>query len=231
MSRERAICGVIAFLCHAALLFGFRIGRLPVPLPISDEPVEVSLVAGEPAPAPVAPEATPAPPPPPPVAAPVPEPIPEPTPKPEPIPEPMPKPATPPSHPEPPKPERVASSTPRKAAPATTAIGGAADAIPTATSGTGGLRGISTAHPHFNPKPPYPPEARRLRQEGRVLLQVAVNAEGRATNVSVIRSSGVPSLDESAVTTVRHWTFEPARLAGVAVASRVEVPVAFTLSN
>jgi protein TonB len=64
-----------------------------------------------------------------------------------------------------------------------------------------------------------------------VLLQVTVSAEGRATNVSLLRSSGVAALDESAVATVRRWTFDPARLAGVAIPSKVEVPVAFTLSN
>jgi protein TonB len=70
-----------------------------------------------------------------------------------------------------------------------------------------------------------------LRQEGRVLLNVAVSADGRATTVSVVRSSGVAALDQSAEATVRRWSFEPARVAGVAVASQVEVPVAFKLSD
>ncbi len=39
--RRRAICAVVAVLCHCALLFGFRLGSRPAPLSISDEPVEV----------------------------------------------------------------------------------------------------------------------------------------------------------------------------------------------
>jgi len=229
VTRERAICAAVAVLCHAALLFGFRLGSRPAPRPISDEPVEVSLVAAEPAPTPPASEiAVPPPSPPPP-----PEPIPELPPKPEPKLEPEPKPETPtpPPHREPPKPQRPPPPIPHKAAPPATATGAATEGAPVIAGTATGPRGNSTARPSFNPKPPYPSEARRLRQEGRVVLQVTVSAEGRATNVSILRSSGVASLDESAVATVRRWTFDPARLAGVAIPSKVEVPVTFTLSN
>ena len=229
MNCERAIFGLIAVAFHAALLFGFRFGSLPVPSPISEEPIEVSLVTGAPAPPPPSAEAPAEAPPVPTPPAPVLEPIPEPEPTPEPTP--IPEPATPLPHRDPPKPQRAAVPIPRKTAPKVPAIGAATGGVPAATIGAGGPRGDSTARPRFNPKPPYPPEARRSRQEGRVLLQVAVSAEGRATNVSVIRSSGVPALDEAAAATVRRWTFEPARVAGAAVGSRVEVPVVFGLSN
>jgi len=80
----------------------------------------------------------------------------------------------------------------------------------------------------FNPKPDYPPEADRLGQRGVVLLDVEVNAEGHVTGASVKRSSGFPSLDEAAARGIRRWIFEPARVAGLPIASRAEVPVKFS---
>ena len=48
----------------------------------------------------------------------------------------------------------------------------------------------------------------------------------------MIRSSGFAPLDESAVTTVRErWRFVPARRDGVAVESRVTVPIRFRLAG
>jgi protein TonB len=70
-----------------------------------------------------------------------------------------------------------------------------------------------------------------LRQQGRVVLEVQVSAEGRATSVSVKHSSGFPVLDNAAVQGVEHWTFEPARVAGLPTAGRAEVPVNFSLSQ
>lgn len=46
----------------------------------------------------------------------------------------------------------------------------------------------------------YPPSARRLEQEGTVLLKVLVDAEGRITQAAVEKSSGFPSLDDAART-------------------------------
>jgi protein TonB len=63
-----------------------------------------------------------------------------------------------------------------------------------------------------------------------VLLAVAVTAEGRAARVALLRSSGVPALDQAALTAVRSWEFEPARADGVAVACDIEVPVRFQLA-
>ena len=63
------------------------------------------------------------------------------------------------------------------------------------------------------------------------MISVEVGADGRAESVSLRRSSGVPALDQAALAAVRRWTFEPARAGGMAVSSRVEVPVRFSLSR
>jgi protein TonB len=64
-----------------------------------------------------------------------------------------------------------------------------------------------------------------------VIVNVEVDADGRAADVSLSRSSGFPLLDQAALEAVRRWTFEPAREGGFPVASRVDVPVRFSLAR
>jgi protein TonB len=87
------------------------------------------------------------------------------------------------------------------------------------------------ARPRYkrNPEPDYPALARRRRQQGIVLLAVQVDAAGRPEQVEVQVSSGFASLDDAAVAAVKDWEFEPGRLDGQPVASRVEVPIQFQL--
>jgi protein TonB len=82
-----------------------------------------------------------------------------------------------------------------------------------------------------NPKPPYPPLARRMGEQGRVVLRVHVTPEGAAGEVLLHASSGSPRLDESALQTVRRWKFVPARRGAEPVAAWVLVPIAFTLKE
>jgi protein TonB len=80
-----------------------------------------------------------------------------------------------------------------------------------------------------NPKPAYPQAARRRGDEGTVLVRVQVTAEGLASRVGLEKSSGHPSLDESALAAVRTWRFEPARQGGKAIEAPYTVPVVFKL--
>jgi len=220
VSREVFICGVVALGGHALLLFGVALGKGARPLPVAESEVEVSLVEAAPAapaaPAQTAPEVAPPPPEEPPE-----EPMVEPKPEAIPEPEPKPRPAEPP-RPSVPRAVRPVAPSPRVGTP-----GGAGTAAVSAGAGLGNTK------PHYrsNPRPNYPAEVRRLRQKGRVLLAVEVSAEGRAISVALQRSSGVPALDAAALAAVRRWTFEPARIAGVAVSARVEVPVQFDLAR
>lgn len=99
-------------------------------------------------------------------------------------------------------------------------------------SGSGGAGGTS-AVPRYrtNPRPPYPYQARTGGHEGLVVLTAEVRADGLVSGIRLKRSSGYASLDQSALTTVRSWIFEPARRSGVAVASVVDIPVRFSLHN
>lgn len=80
-----------------------------------------------------------------------------------------------------------------------------------------------------NPAPIYPRVAKRAGQEGRVLLRVFVEADGKATEVKLEESSGVESLDSSAIAAVSQWTFVPAKKGTEQVAAWVLVPIVFKL--
>jgi len=102
-----------------------------------------------------------------------------------------------------------------KASPASLQMEGAVDDLPQKLA--------------INPPPPYPAEAVAARQEGTVTLRVTISAEGRVAAISLYSSSGVQSLDDSALATVRRWVFSPARRSGRAVAFEVLVPVEFSI--
>lgn len=82
-----------------------------------------------------------------------------------------------------------------------------------------------------NPSPVYPPLARRMGEEGKVVLRVSVNARGSADSVEIRTSSGSQRLDDSALKTVRNWKFIPAKRGDVAVQSWVLVPIIFKLEQ
>ncbi|HSW14586.1 MAG TPA: energy transducer TonB [Solimonas sp.] len=81
-----------------------------------------------------------------------------------------------------------------------------------------------------NPQPTYPSTAKRLGEEGSVLLDVLVSAEGRVISLSIKKSSGYPRLDQAAMNAVRGWKFKPSRRGDTAIEGRAEVPVDFVLN-
>ncbi|ATG88555.1 TonB family protein [Methylomonas koyamae] len=89
---------------------------------------------------------------------------------------------------------------------------------------------LSAAYQH-NPKPEYPSIARSRGWQGKVLLRVQVDAEGRAEAVALEQSCGHDMLDESALEAVKQWRFVPAKRDDVAVASSVLVPIIFSLQD
>jgi len=59
------------------------------------------------------------------------------------------------------------------------------------------------------PQADYPAMARRLGEEGRVVMQVLVNDKGRAEKVEILKSSGFTRLDESAKLALLRALFKP----------------------
>jgi protein TonB len=80
--------------------------------------------------------------------------------------------------------------------------------------------------------PPYPPMARRLSQQGTVILSITVGADGAVSAAQVATSSGVPELDQAALDWVKaHWRYKPAMQGGVAVPSTTQAAVRFDLKQ
>ncbi len=76
-------------------------------------------------------------------------------------------------------------------------------------------------------KPRYPPEAFAKRVEGKVVLEILIDASGRVIEARVVQS--VPLLDAAALETVREWRFTPAIKDGRAVAALARAPVTFRI--
>ena len=260
MNRDQWIGILFAIAIHLLVLFALPSSEPPIPFPMGKDPVQVSLVAAaperardlnppaaEPTPeegallppeeSPPKPQSTPPPVTPPPTLLPTPEPLP--TAQPAPTVSPTATPKLKPSGPQPKAQRNKSKLTEKQMAALESAAEKIASKSPQKTQSanarsgtvTGGGRGDVAPSYRNNPQPEYPEEARQLEQQGMVMLDVLVSADGRAAEVVVKRSSGYRILDQAAVAAVRHWSFQPGRTAGLPVASRVDVPVRFRLNR
>jgi protein TonB len=82
-----------------------------------------------------------------------------------------------------------------------------------------------------NAQPNYPLYARKMNQEGVVILSVEVLTDGSAGDVRVATSSGIRLLDKSALEAVKEWNFKPARKDGIPYVQRLRIPIIFSLSS
>lgn len=76
------------------------------------------------------------------------------------------------------------------------------------------------ARPLRQVQPGYPPDAARRRQEGWVELSFTIAADGRVTDVQVVRAQPARVFDRAAISAMQQWTFEPALRDGQPVSSR-----------
>ena len=83
--------------------------------------------------------------------------------------------------------------------------------------------------PHKTIKPDYPKGARQRGEQGEVILEIRVNAEGIVDRVDVVSSCGFPELDEAAVRAARTARFTPAKYGGSPVASTARLKLDFKL--
>lgn len=75
----------------------------------------------------------------------------------------------------------------------------------------------------------YPPLARRLNEQGAVLLKFVVTPQGTVENPVVVNSSGFADLDAAAIEAVKTWRYKPARKGDVPIAVQIEANVRFQL--
>jgi TonB family protein len=87
---------------------------------------------------------------------------------------------------------------------------------------------VTSPVPIFDPDPEYSEEARKLKQQGVVVLWVVIGVDGRPQQMKVQRSLGM-GLDEKALEAVSKWRFKPAMRDGKPVPVAVNVEVSFRL--
>jgi TonB family protein len=93
-------------------------------------------------------------------------------------------------------------------------------------SGVG--NGVSMPRAIYAPEPEFSEEARIAKFQGEVTLLVTIGADGRARNLTVVRSLGM-GLDQKAIDAVRTWRFDPAKKDGRPVAVQMNIIVNFHL--
>jgi protein TonB len=88
--------------------------------------------------------------------------------------------------------------------------------------------GVSMPRAIYAPEPEFSEEARIAKFQGEVTLLVTIGTDGRARNLTVVRSLGM-GLDQKALDAVRTWRFDPARKDGRPVAVQMNIIVNFHL--
>ena len=88
---------------------------------------------------------------------------------------------------------------------------------------------VSDAEYLQNPKPSYPAISRKLREQGKVVVDVLIGADGSAQQARLKSSSGFDRLDATALATVQRWRYVPGKKGGVATAMWFSVPINFVL--
>lgn len=77
--------------------------------------------------------------------------------------------------------------------------------------------------------PKYPPEAKKARIQGKVLLNAIIGETGEVENLKVV--SGPAELQQSALDAVRQWTYRPVLVNGAPVEVQTTVTVTYTLAK
>lgn len=81
------------------------------------------------------------------------------------------------------------------------------------------------------PVPRYPPQSRRLREQGLVVLRVVIDERGVASSIEVERSSGHARLDDAAREAVLRAAFRPYVEDGEPRRALVLIPIEFALNR
>ncbi|AKM03703.1 energy transducer TonB [Burkholderia pyrrocinia] len=81
------------------------------------------------------------------------------------------------------------------------------------------------------PRPDYPPKARRLEQQGTVVVRLNIGVDGVVKTARVAQSSGYPLLDAAALAAIEAGHCQPYTTAGIARAVEAEQPIAFNLND
>lgn len=79
-------------------------------------------------------------------------------------------------------------------------------------------------------KPDYPPAARNMDKQGRVLVELLISSRGVVEQATIVQSGGFAALDEAVLKAVYKWRFAAAKNRyGRPCACKVVVPIKFQL--
>ncbi len=79
-------------------------------------------------------------------------------------------------------------------------------------------------------KPDYPPAARNMDKQGRVLVELLVSSSGVVEEANIVQSGGFTALDEAVLKAVYRWRFAAAKNRyGRPCACKVVIPIKFEL--
>jgi len=88
--------------------------------------------------------------------------------------------------------------------------------------------GVSTPRATFTPEPQFSEIARYEKFQGVIVASVIVGTDGRLHGIRVVRPLGL-GLDDSALSTLQTWRFDPAKRDGKPVAVEMNIEVDFHL--
>jgi protein TonB len=89
---------------------------------------------------------------------------------------------------------------------------------------------LSVSCPERSP-PDYPSLSMRLNEQGRIVLRVELDADGKITGVSIKTSSGFLRLDDAAMNAVKTWHCKPALRDGIPTPAIALQPFDFILEG
>ena len=81
------------------------------------------------------------------------------------------------------------------------------------------------------PRPEYPAKAKRLEQEGTVVVKLTIGTDGAVKAAHVVQSSGYSLLDDAALVSIRAGRCQPYAAAGVPRVVEATQPIAFNLND
>jgi periplasmic protein TonB len=102
---------------------------------------------------------------------------------------------------------------------------------PAARQDDGEPKLISAVEYVREPSPRYPPQSRRLKEQGLVVLRVLIDEKGNASSIEIENSSGYVRLDHAAREAVFRATFRPYVEDGAPRRALVLIPIEFALNR
>lgn len=104
-------------------------------------------------------------------------------------------------------------------------------AAPTAHADHHSPKLISTVEYVRHPSPRYPPQSRKMREQGLVMLRVLIDEKGNACSIEIENSSGYARLDHAAREAVARAAFRPYVEDGEPRRAVVLIPIEFSLNR